>query len=124
MARVYIPLLAHFIAVVAIALGMLGLSWWVGVKRPTKEKLSPYECGITPVGDARGSFSVSFYLIGMLFILFDVEAVFLYPWAVVYKSLLAAGYKWSGFIEMTLYIAILLAGYIYIWKKGALDWTR
>jgi NADH-quinone oxidoreductase subunit A len=124
MARVYIPLLAHFIAVVAIALGMLGLSWWVGVKRPTKEKLSPYECGITPVGDARGSFSVSFYLIGMLFLLFDVEAVFLYPWAVVYKSLLAAGYKWSGFIEMTVYIAILLAGYIYIWKKGALDWTR
>lgn len=123
MSRVYIPLLVHFIAVVAIALGMLGLSWWVGVKRPTKEKLSPYECGITPVGDARGSFSVSFYLIGMLFILFDVEAVFLYPWAVVFKSL-NQSVKWSGFIEMTVYIAILLAGYLYIWKKGALDWTR
>jgi NADH-quinone oxidoreductase subunit A len=124
MARVYIPLLVHFIAVAAIACGMLGLSWWVGVKRPTKEKLSPYECGITPVGDARGSFSVSFYLIGMLFILFDVEAVFLYPWAVVFKTLSAETGKWFGFIEMTLYIAILLAGYIYIWKKGALDWIR
>lgn len=119
MAGVYIPILAHFVIVVALAGGMLGLSWWVGVKRPSKEKLSPYECGSPIVGDARGSFSVSFYLIGMLFILFDVEAVFLYPWAVVFKTL-----KWSGFIEMTLYIAILLAGYIYIWKKGALDWTR
>ena len=123
MARVYIPILMHFIAVVAVACGMLGLSWWVGVKRPSKEKLSPYECGRIPVGDARGTISVSFYLIGMLFILFDVEAVFLYPWAVVFKSLVAAQ-KWSGFIEMLLYIAVLLAGYIYLWKKGALDWTR
>jgi NADH-quinone oxidoreductase subunit A len=119
MVRLYIPLLAHFAIVVAVAAGMLTLSWWVGVKRPSKAKLSPYECGSTPVGDARGSISVSFYLIGMLFILFDVEAVFLYPWAVVFKSL-----KWSGFVEMTLFIAILLAGYVYIWKKGALDWTR
>lgn len=62
---------------------------------------------------------MSFYLVGMLFILFDVEAVFLYPWAVVYKSL-----KWAGFLEMFLYIAILLAGYVYLWKKGALDWSR
>ena len=119
MAGVYIPVLVHVIAVVALAAGILGLSWWVGVKRPTKEKLAPYECGIPPVGDARGSFSVSFYLVGMIFILFEVEAVFLYPWAVVFKSL-----KWSGFLEMALYIAILLAGYIYLWKKGALDWTR
>ncbi|MGO8789015.1 MAG: NADH-quinone oxidoreductase subunit A [Terriglobia bacterium] len=119
MAGVYIPVLVHVIAVVALAAGILGLSWWVGVKRPTREKLAPYECGIPPVGDARGSFSVSFYLVGMIFILFEVEAVFLYPWAVVFKSL-----RWSGFLEMALYIAILLAGYIYLWKKGALDWTR
>jgi len=104
---------------VAVASGMLGLSWWVGVKRPSKEKLGPYECGSIPVGDARGSFSISFYLIGMLFILFDVEAIFLYPWAIIFKSL-----RWSGFIEMALYISILFVGYIYIWKKGALDWTR
>ena len=119
MTGVYVPIFVHFIIVVAVAAGMLALSWWIGVKRPSNIKLEPYECGVTPVGNARGTFSVSFYLIGMLFILFDVEAVFLYPWAVVFKSL-----RWSGFIEMALYIAILLAGYIYIWKKGALDWTR
>jgi len=119
MAGVYLPILVHFLVVVALASAMLGLSAWVGVKRPTREKLTPYECGSLPVGNTRERFSVSFYLVGMLFILFDVEAVFLYPWAVVYKSL-----KWFGFLEMSLYIAILLAGYVYIWKKGALDWNR
>jgi len=115
----YLPVLIHLVVVVAIATAILGLSAWVGVKRPSREKLSPYECGIPPVGNARERFSVSFYLIGMLFILFDVEAVFLYPWAVVAKGL-----KWFGFVEMFLYIAILLAGYVYVWKKGALDWSR
>jgi NADH-quinone oxidoreductase subunit A len=115
----YLPILVHFGVVVILAAAILGLSAWVGVKRPSREKLSPYECGIAPVGNARERFSVSFYLVGMLFILFDVEAVFLYPWAVVYRSL-----KWSGFVEMFIYIAILGAGYVYIWKKGALDWTR
>jgi NADH-quinone oxidoreductase subunit A len=119
MTSAYIPILVHTLIVIVLGGAMLGMSWWIGVKRPTREKLAPYECGSPPVGDARGSFSVGFYLVGMLFILFDVEAVFLYPWAVVFKSL-----KWSGFIEMTLYIAILLAGYLYVWKKGALDWTR
>ncbi len=119
MLRVYIPILLQFLVVIALGAGMLGLSALIGVKRPSREKLSPYECGMPPVGNTRERFSVSFYLIGMLFILFDVEAVFLYPWAVVYKSL-----KWFGFAEMFLYIVILLAGYIYIWKKGALDWSR
>jgi NADH-quinone oxidoreductase subunit A len=115
----YFSILLYLMVVVAIALAILGLSAWVGVHRPSREKLSPYECGIAPVGDARERFSVSFYLVGMLFILFDVEAVFLYPWAVVYKSL-----SWSGFVEMCLYILVLLAGYLYVWKKGALDWSR
>jgi len=119
MLTAYLPILIHFGIVVIMALGMIGLSAWIGVKRPSREKLSPYECGIQPVGDARERFSVSYYLVAMLFILFDVEAVFLYPWAVVYKSL-----KWAGFVEMFLYIAILMAGYLYLWKKGALDWTR
>ena len=119
MLSAYVPILVQLIFVVAMGAAILGVSAWVGVKRPSREKLSPYECGITPVGDARARFSVSFYLVGMLFILFDVEAVFLYPWAVVYKSL-----KWFGFLEMFLYIVILLAGYVYIWKKGALDWNR
>jgi len=115
----YLPILVHFLAVVTLALIIMGLSSLVGMKRPTREKLSPYECGIPPVGDAREKFSISFYLVGMLFILFDVEVAFLFPWAVVYKSL-----KWFGFVEMLVYIAVLLAGYVYIWKKGALDWSR
>ena len=115
----YAPILVHVLVVVVLGSAMIGLSTWVGVKRPSREKLAPYECGISPVGDARERFSISFYLVGMLFILFDVEAVFLYPWAVVYRSL-----GWFGFAEMFLYVAILLAGYVYIWKKGALDWSR
>jgi len=115
----YLPLLIYFLIVVAVSAAILGLSAWVGVKRPSQSKLSPYECGIVPVGDARERFSVSFYLVAMLFILFDVEAVFLYPWAVIFKSL-----RWFGFLEMLLYIVVLMAGYVYIWKKGALDWKR
>src|SRR5713101_1557204 len=115
----YFPILVYLVIVILIALAIMGLSAWVGVHRPSREKLSPYECGIAPVGDARERFSVSFYLVGMLFILFDVEAAFLYPWAVVYRSL-----KWFGFFEMFLFIVVLFAGFIYIWKKGALDWSR
>jgi NADH-quinone oxidoreductase subunit A len=115
----YVPILIHFAAVLIIAGAIMGLSAWVGVKRPSREKLAPYECGIPPVGNARERFSVSYYLVGMLFILFDVEIAFLFPWAVVYRSL-----KWYGFVEMLLYIVILLAGYLYVWKKGALDWSR
>jgi NADH-quinone oxidoreductase subunit A len=119
MAGAYLPILVYAAAIVLIGLAILGLSAWVGAKGASREKLSPYECGIPPVGNARERFSISFYLVGMLFILFDVEAVFLYPWAVIYKSL-----KWFGFVEMFLFIVILLAGYIYVWKKGALDWSR
>lgn len=119
MAGNYLSIAIYGGAVVLLAATILGASAWVGNHRPSREKLSPYECGIAPVGNARERFSISFYLVGMLFILFDVEAVFLYPWAVVYKQL-----RWFGFLEMLLYIAILLAGYFYIWKKGALDWSR
>src|SRR3989442_13623695 len=115
----YFPVLVAFIIGAGPAAAILGVSAWVGVRRPSREKLSPYECGIGPVGNARERFSVSFYLVGMLFILFDVEAAFLYPWAVVYRSL-----KWFGFIEMFLYIMGLFAGYVYIWTKRALDWNR
>jgi NADH-quinone oxidoreductase subunit A len=119
----YLTILIYMAAVVFLAAAILGMSAWVGVKRPSREKLAPYECGIQPVGDARERFSISFYLIGMLFILFDVEAVFLYPWAVVYKQL-GTVWKWFGFVEMFVYVIILLAGYFYIWRKGALDWSR
>ncbi len=115
----YAPLLIHFLLAMALAGAILLVSKLVGYRRPTRAKLEPYECGVQPTGDAREPFSVKFYLVAMVFILFDVEAIFLYPWAYVYRDL-----RWFGFAEMLLYILILLVGYIYLWKKGALDWNR
>jgi NADH-quinone oxidoreductase subunit A len=113
----YLPLLIHFLLAGAFAGAVVTLSWIIGYRRSTRAKLSAYECGMIPVGDARGRFSVKFYLVAMLFILFDVEAVFLYPWAVILRRL-----KMFGFYEMVVYIAIVLVGFFYVWKKGALDW--
>ncbi|HWF92257.1 MAG TPA: NADH-quinone oxidoreductase subunit A [Terriglobales bacterium] len=113
----YLPLLIHMIVVGIVACGMVLLSWLIGWRRPTRAKMSPYECGMAPIGDARERFSVKFYLVAMLFILFDVEAVFLYPWAVILRDL-----KMFGFWEMLVYIGIVLVGFFYIWKKGVLDW--
>ncbi len=116
----YIPLLIQFGIALALALGMVVLSQILGKHRFSRAKFTPYECGMAPVGDARERFSVKFYLVAMLFILFDVEAVFLYPWAVIFKDEL----KMFGFWEMLVYIGIVLVGLFYIWKKGALDWSR
>jgi NADH-quinone oxidoreductase subunit A len=115
----YGPLLLMLLAAMAVSGGILGVSALIGRHRPSPAKDQPYECGILPTGDAREPFPVHFYLVGLVFILFDIEAIFLYPWALVYRDL-----KWFGFVEMVLYIVILLAGYIYLWKKGALDWSR
>jgi NADH-quinone oxidoreductase subunit A len=114
----YIPLLMQLCLAGALASVMVTLSWFVGQHKYNKSKMSQYECGMTPVGDARQRFSVKFYLVAMLFILFDVEAVFLYPWAVIFKDL-----KMFGFWEMLVYIGIVLAGYWYIVKKGVIDWN-
>ncbi len=118
----YLPLLFHFLIAGALASGMVLLSWIIGVRKPTRAKLSPYECGMAPIGDARERFSVKFYLVAMLFILFDVEAVFLYPWAIILKDLKRMGQAVFGISEMFVYIGIVLVGYFYIWKKGVLDW--
>ena len=123
----YLPLLIHFLLAGALASVIVTISWLIGQRKPTRAKLSPYECGMTPVGDARQRFSVKFYMVAMLFILFDVEAVFLYPWAIILKDLAAPppkgmGQGMFGFWEMIVYIGIVLVGYWYIWKKGALDW--
>lgn len=118
----YLPLLIHFLIAGALATGMVLLSWIIGYRKPTRAKLSPYECGMTPIGDARERFSVKFYLVAMLFILFDVEAVFLYPWAIILKDLKRMGQGLFGLSEMFVYIGIVLVGFWYIWKKGALDW--
>jgi NADH-quinone oxidoreductase subunit A len=114
----YAPLLIQLLAAMALSGAILAASALVGRHRPTRAKDQPYECGIQPTGDAREPFSVHFYLVGMIFILFDIEAIFLYPWALVYRDL-----KLFGFVEMLLYVLILLAGYLYLWKKGALDWN-
>ena len=118
----YLPLLIHFLLAGALASGLVLLSWIIVYRKPTRAKLSPYECGMTPVGDARERFSVKFYMVAMLFILFDVEAVFLYPWAIILKDLKRMGQGLFGISEMFVYIGIVLVGFWYIWKKGALDW--
>jgi len=115
----YAPLLIHVLVAMGIAGVLLLASSLIGWRRPSRAKATPYECGVMPTGGAREPFSVKFYLVAMVFILFDVEAIFLYPWAYVYKEL-----RWFGFFEMLIYILILLAGYVYLWKKGTLDWTR
>ena len=115
----YLPLLMHFAAVCLLAAGIVLLSYLIGQHKANKSKMSPYECGMEPVGDIRQRFSVKFYLVAMLFILFDVEAVFLYPWAILLRDL-----KMFGFWEMMTYVAIILVGFIYVWKKGVLDWNK
>ena len=119
MFEVYFPMFLLIFLVIAMALGMVGLSYIVGRRVRNKQKLSTYECGNEPMEDARGRFSVKFYLVAILFIIFDIEVVFLYPWAVIYRKLAI-----FGLIEMGIFLLILLAGYFYIIKKGALDWEE
>lgn len=115
----YAPLLLMFVLACGLAGALVAVSTLVGRHKRTREKDQPYECGIRPTGDAREPFSVHFYMVALVFILFDIEAIFLYPWALVYHDL-----NLFGFVEMVLYIVILLAGYIFLWKKGALDWDK
>jgi NADH-quinone oxidoreductase subunit A len=115
----YIPLLMHLAVVTIIPVGMVALSWLLGQHKFNKSKMSPYECGMEPIGNAQDRFSVKFYLVAILFILFDVEAVFMYPWAIIFREL-----KMFGFWEMLVYVGIVLAGFFYIWKKGVLDWNK
>src|SRR5580765_7859058 len=113
------PIGIFFILVLGFGVVALTGSYFLGVKKPDPRKLAPYECGVNPTGTARERFSVKFYLVAMLFLLFDIEAVFLFPWAVVYRDL-----KLFGFFEMLVFIATVLAGYVCVWKKGALEWDR
>jgi NADH-quinone oxidoreductase subunit A len=118
----YLPFLIHMLLAGGFATAVVLLSWLIGVRKPTRAKLSPYECGMTPIGDSRERFSVKFYLVAMLFILFDVEAVFIYPWAVILRQLKARNEGHFGLWEMLVYIGIFLVGFFYVWKKGVLDW--
>ncbi|HTP86783.1 MAG TPA: NADH-quinone oxidoreductase subunit A [Bryobacteraceae bacterium] len=115
----YFPVLLQVLLAAATAAALVTLSWLLGNRLRSRQKDTPYECGIAPTGSARERFSVKFYLVAIVFILFDIEAVFLYPWVVVYRDL-----RVFGFLEMLLFIALILSGFFYIWKKGALDWAR
>ncbi|MBM3735314.1 MAG: NADH-quinone oxidoreductase subunit A [Acidobacteria bacterium] len=117
--EVYFPVLVQALLGVGLALGLVGASSLLGKKLKNKIKDSPYECGMAPQGSAEERFSVKFYLVAMLFILFDIEAVFLYPWVVVYKDL-----GMIAFVEMAIFVILILSGFFYIWKKGVLDWSQ
>ena len=117
--ELYFPILLQAVIAMGLAAGLLTVSYLLGKKVRNRVKDMPYESGITPTGDGRHRFSVKFYLVGMLFILFDIEAIFLYPWVVVYRDL-----KMFGFFEMLIFVVLILCGFFYIWKKGALDWAE
>lgn len=113
----YFPVLVFI--VIALVLGLLpvGIGYLLGPKRPDAAKLSPYECGFEAFDDARMPFDVRFYLVAILFIIFDLEAAFLLPWAVVLRRI-----GWLGFWSMMIFLGILIVGFIYEWKRGALEW--
>lgn len=113
----YLPVILMFAFGGAVALGFLFTAMFFGPKNPTKRKLEPFECGMTPFSVRRGRLSVPFFLTAILFLIFDVEIVFLYPWAVMFKSL-----HIIAFFEMVAFLLVLVLGLIYIWKKGGLEW--
>jgi len=117
--ELYFPVFVQIVIAATVAAALVILSTVLGKRVRDKAKDMPYESGMNPIGSARERFSVKYYLVGIVFILFDIEAIFLYPWAVVYRSL-----GLFGFFEMLIFIVIVLAGFFYIWKKGALDWSK
>jgi NADH-quinone oxidoreductase subunit A len=120
----YLPLLLQILVAVGMGTGIVTVSWFIGRHKNSPTKLSAYECGIVPEGDARGRFTVRFYMVAMLFILFDVEVVFMLPWAVIYRQLPSlVGSKMFGFWEMVVYLGFVMVGFFYVLKKGILDWS-
>ena len=121
----YVPLLMQIIAALLLGVGIVIASWFVGRHRNTVVKLDAYECGIVAVGDARSRLSVRFYMVAVLFILFDVEAVFMMPWAVIYRKLpQITGSRLFGFWEMLVYLGFVAVGLYYIVRKGILNWSQ
>lgn len=119
-ADAYFPVVVQAVLAMAMAAGLLAVSRLLGKRVRDRIKDTPYESGITPIGDARERFSVKFYLVGMLFILFDIEAIFLYPWVVIFRE---PGMAKLAFVEMLVFVILILSGFFYIWRKGALDWS-
>ena len=122
--QIYFPICLALVVAAGLAAAMLALANLLGPRRPSLVKSTPFECGSVPVGSARERFGVKFYVVAILFIVFDIEAIFLYPWAVL--LLPSEGYPglgWPGFISMGIFAATLVAGLAYVWKKGVLDWN-
>ena len=113
----YLPVFIFILVTIGLVAMIVVLSELLGKKKHFPAKDMPYECGMDPIGDARSRYTVRFYVIAMFFIVFDIEAIFLYPWAVVFKSL-----GWFGFVEMLVFIGIISVGLVYVWGKGALEW--
>jgi NADH-quinone oxidoreductase subunit A len=113
----YVPIFIIILVAMAVPVVTLAIAWLIRPAKPEATKLMPYECGITPVDSARGRYTVRFYIIAILFVVFDVETIFLFPWAVQYKALHV-----FGLVEMLVFLGILIVGYVWIWKKGALEW--
>ncbi len=111
------PFFLFFFLLLVLGIVLILLNDFLGLKRHSKEKLIAYECGLDPSGDAKIPFRIRYYLIALVFLVFDVEVVFLYPWAVAFDEL-----SWFGFVEVTVFIIVLLVAYIYAWKEGALKW--
>ena len=120
----YVPILVQLLIAVGVALGVIAISNFIGTKKPSAAKLAPYESGMAPVGMAWRRFPIRFYLTAMLFVIFDVEIIFFFPWAVILRHMKAGGPDYVLFVlaEMLVFMAFLLLGYVYIWKKGALQW--
>jgi NADH-quinone oxidoreductase subunit A len=120
----YFPIGVVLVLSLVLAVVMLALAGVLGPRRGGEVKASPFECGSVPIGSARDRFSVKFYVVAILFIVFDIEAVFLYPWAVLLlPSEGYAGLGWPGFVSMGIFAATLVAGLVYVWKKGVIDWS-
>jgi NADH-quinone oxidoreductase subunit A len=115
----YFPLLVVFAMAIGLALGLWALATLLGPRRPSPVKDAPFECGSEPIGSARDRFGVKFYVLALLFLVFDVEAVFIYPWAVQLKQL-----GWAGYVSMAIFAFTLVIGLVYVVKKGVLDWER
>lgn len=118
MPRNYVPIFIILVFAMAVPVVTLTIGWLLRPFKPQADKLMPYECGITPESSARGRYTIRFYIVAMLFVVFDVETVFLFPWAVQYKAL-----HIFGLVEMLVFLGILIVGYVWIWKKGALEWV-